>query len=144
MRNLILCLLFNLKKCQNSQNKMKYLWDICQKYWELSEFHFTLLPTSEHFFMGKREPGKNFMMAISILTTHLISSVPARPKIFSLWYAYDFQEKIPCIKALKVVYLLVFLDDHRYSDAYMLQTQRWIPDWQFHWDGTEQFQLCWN
>ena len=31
---------------------------------------------------------------------------------------------ILCIEVLKVVYLLIFLDDHGYSDAYMLQAQR--------------------
>ena len=80
VRNLILCLLFNRKKCQNSQNLRKHFWNICQKYWELSEYHYTLLPTSEHFLIRKRIPEKHFIMAISILTTHLISSIPAWPK----------------------------------------------------------------
>ena len=149
MRNLILCLLFNLKKCQSSQNMRNYFWNICQKYWELSEYHYTLLPTSEHFLIRKRTPDKHFMMAISILTTHLISSIPAWPKFFHYKMLTISRKKIyikmiSFIKAMKVVYFLIFFDDNEYSDAFLLQTQRWIPDQQFYWDGSKQFQLCRN
>ena len=64
-------------------------------------------------------------MAISILTTHLISSIPAWPNFLTIICLRKIMlKKIPCIKALKVIYFLIFLDDHEYSDAYMLQTQR--------------------
>ena len=84
VRNLILCFVFNLEPCQCSQNLRKYLWNICRKYWELSEYHYTLLPTSENFLLQKQKPGKNIVRTILILTAHLISSLPEWPKLFLL------------------------------------------------------------
>ena len=59
---------------------MKSIKDICKKFWIVSKFDFTLVPTSKIFFVSK--PNSDGNLAIITLAAYIFSSFPERPKIF--------------------------------------------------------------
>ena len=60
---------------------MKSIKDICKKFWIVSKFDFTLVPTSKIFFVSKPNSGGN-LSAIITLAAYIFSSFPERPKKF--------------------------------------------------------------
>ena len=76
VQNSIICLLMNSIKALTSQNTMKHFRDIGKKLLELSEFHFTVLPTSEYLLLQENQRRPNIFKVILIFMTHLISSIP--------------------------------------------------------------------
>ena len=56
--------------------------DMYRKFWNVSKFDFTLLPTSEIFCLEKHEFVEKLFVAIETLIAYLFSSIPERLKIF--------------------------------------------------------------
>ena len=83
VQNSLICLLMNSKKTSTSHNTMKHFRDIGQKLFELSEFYFTVLPTSECSLLQENQRRTSIFRVILIFITHLISSIPERQKFFS-------------------------------------------------------------
>ena len=81
VQNLISCLFFNALK-MNSKISKTALWEICKKFWKVSEFHFTLQPSIEVFSLEKMNSKENLLRSIFTSVTHLISSIPEWPEIF--------------------------------------------------------------
>ena len=81
VQNLIKCLILNFEFKRCSKNVTKYLSNIGRKFLELCEFYFTLLPTTEFLLLHRNSSRGNIFKGISILTTHLISSIPERRKL---------------------------------------------------------------
>ena len=76
VQNIILCLLLNFEIGRFSQNVTKYLSHTGRKFWKLSEFFFTVLPTSEFTLIYTNISRKDSFNAILNVTSHVISSVP--------------------------------------------------------------------
>ena len=82
VQNILICLVINANEIITSRNIMKYFRDIGKKLLELSEFHFTVLPTFEYSLLQENEKRTNIFRVLFILVTHLISSIPEWPEIF--------------------------------------------------------------
>ena len=82
VQNILMCLLINSNEIITSRNIMKYFRDIGKKLLELSEFHFTVLPTSEYSLLRENEKRTNIFRVLFIFMTHLISSIPEWQKFF--------------------------------------------------------------
>ena len=79
--NFILCLIFNFENVRSSQNVTKYLLNVGRKFLKISEFYFTLLPTSEFLLLRKKSSRVHLSGFIMILTTYLVSSLPEGQKL---------------------------------------------------------------
>ena len=55
--------------------------DLYKKFWNVSGFNFTLLPTSEIFCLEQHKFVKELFVAIETLIAYLFSSIPERLKI---------------------------------------------------------------
>ena len=83
VQNFILCLILNLKDLIITRNRMKHIRDVCRRYWKVTEFDFTLLPTSDVFYLKEPNHDKKFFPIISTLAAYLFSSIPEKPQIYN-------------------------------------------------------------
>ena len=86
VQNVLICLLMNSTATITSQNIQKYFRDVGKKLLENSEFHFTVLPTSEYSLLQEDQTRRNIFRVILIFMTHLISSIPEWQKFFFVFW----------------------------------------------------------
>ena len=114
VHNFILCVILNLKAYIFSRIQMKHIKDICKKFWMVSKFDFTLVPTSKIFFVSEPNFGGNLSVIIT-LAAYILSSFPERPKNFvtSRWIIMLYYKYIFIIRLLKffiILYLLTLIN----------------------------------
>ena len=79
VQNFLLCVILNLKILKLSRNIIRYTSDICKKVSKVSEFNFTLLPSSEILCLENSNYGESLFAIILSLNAFLLSSIPERP-----------------------------------------------------------------
>ena len=109
--NFILCLILNFENIRFSQKFTNYLLYVGRKFLKLSQFYFTLLPTSEFLLLRKKSSRVNVSRFIFILTSYLVSSIPEWLKLILFFETKDFwnhqREPIKCLVSL---FLITYID----------------------------------
>ena len=83
VQNYILCLLLNFGNGQCQHSVKDFIWITGRKLRKLSEFYFTVLPSSEFLFFERNNSRGNLLRFIWFLIAHLTSSIPERQKFVS-------------------------------------------------------------